>query len=334
MGSAVIVLDAQGRVMALNSAAEDITGWTASQAVGRQVTEVLHSWAGTVEPWPNLTEVERECVVDTRSGKVSYELHSSPLTDSSDHLLGRLIIIRDITERKRTQAELLKQQRALAAMEERDRLARELHDDLGQVLGYLNVQAQAAREQLAKGEAAVADGYLERLVAVVQDAYVEVQDYVRGARGAVSPAGKFVSTLKQFLRRFERNSGIHADLAIPGEFRGGMVDPAAEAQLLRIIQEALSNVRKHAAAQHVRVEFEMHLDGLHVTVEDDGRGFDPAAPGGRREGGGFGLGIMRERAREIGGSLEINSTPGRGTRVNVPIPLGRNRETGAPLHET
>lgn len=143
-----------------------------------------------------------------------------------------------------------------------------------------------------------------------------------------------MSTLKQFLRRFERDSGIHVDLAIPGECRGGMVDPAAEAQLLRIIQETLINVRKHAAAQHVRVEFEMHLDGLHVTVEDDGRGFDPAGPGSGREGGGFGLGIMRERAREIGGSLEINSTPGRGTRVNVRIPSGRNRETGAPRHES
>lgn len=81
MRSAVIVLDAQGRVMALNSAAQDITRWTPSQAVGRQVTEVLHSWAGTVETCSNLTGAESESVVDTRSGKVSYELHSSPLTD-------------------------------------------------------------------------------------------------------------------------------------------------------------------------------------------------------------------------------------------------------------
>jgi nitrate/nitrite-specific signal transduction histidine kinase len=84
--------------------------------------------------------------------------------------------LRDITERQRAQAHLLQQQRALAVLEERERLARELHDDLGQVMGYVNVQAQAVRELLATGQTEAADAHLARLTAVVQDAHADLRE--------------------------------------------------------------------------------------------------------------------------------------------------------------
>jgi len=332
MGSGVIVVDLQDRVVDMNPAAQRMTGWRVSQAIGRQVAEVLSPWPSIVEGSRDMARGSGELVLDANGEDLSYEFHFSPLLGSRRGLLGRLVVIHDITERKRTQAQLVQQQRTLATMEERERLARDLHDNIGQVLGYLNVQAQAAREQLSRGQTAVADSYLEGLAAVAQDAYGEVREYIRTMRGVTSPGWEFVPALEQFLRRFERNYGIRTELDVPDEIRDGVLEQPAEMQLMRIIQEAMANVRKHAEARQVRVRFAMLPGEVEVTVEDDGRGFDPVRPVGvdvgvgaaAREGEGFGLGIMRERAEEMGGSLEIHSAPGQGTTMRVRVPLRKD----------
>ena len=97
------------------------------------------------------------------------------------------------------------------------------------------------------------------------------------------------------------------------------IEPRAEVQLLRVVQEALTNVRKHARASRVNIRIARRDGAPTITIEDDGAGFDPAAVGPSITGG-FGLGAMRERVEQVGGTLEIVSAPGAGTRIRVQIP--------------
>ncbi|MGE5574477.1 MAG: sensor histidine kinase [Bacteroidota bacterium] len=150
-------------------------------------------------------------------------------------------------------------------------------------------------------------------------------------RGTTSPGWEFVPALEQFLRRFERNYGIHTEPDVPDDIRDGMLGQPSEMQLMRIIQEAMANVRKHAQARQARVSLAVRPGEVEVTVENDGRGFDPARThdGSRREGEGYALGIMRERAEVAGGRLEIHSAPRQGTRVRVRIPLCKDGDVNA-----
>jgi signal transduction histidine kinase len=224
-----------------------------------------------------------------------------------------------VTDQTRAQAQLLEQQRALATLEERDRIARELHDGIGQVLGYVKMQGQAARELLARDQVPEADGYLDRLVAVAQDAHADVREYILGARSGLPAGSPFVPALEEFLRRFSETYGITAKLSLEPEFTGERFEPMVQAQLFRIIQEALTNVRKHARASRVSVRLGI-TDGCgEATVRDDGVGFDPEVLK-TAEGQRFGLHFMRERAEEVGGTVDIRSAPGEGARLIIRVP--------------
>ncbi len=225
----------------------------------------------------------------------------------------------DITERKRMEEVLRGQQRSLVTLEERDRLARELHDSLGQVLGYINAQAQAVREVLSNGQTALADAHLVRLVEVVRDAYADVREYILSVKA--SSRQSLFRSLEQYLERFGPANGLAVELIVPDDLREGALSPVVESHLTRIIQEALVNIRKHARASVVKMAFSSLGDGwIEVVVEDDGRGFDlgeVAALGA----GMFGLQIMQERAQEVGASVQVSSVPGRGTRVIIRAPM-------------
>jgi len=319
LGDGVIVLDAQQRIVDLNPSAQRLFGWSASKAIGRTALELF-------KPWPDLsalcysgTATQIELVIGAGDARQDYDVRMSPLPDRRGRLMGQVLILSEITERKRTQAQLLQHQRALAVLEERERLAREMHDSLGQVLGYVNTQAQAVRELLSRGQTTTADTHLARLADIAQDAQADVREYILSVKAAIAPEQGLIPTLKQYLGRFGENYGIHTELCVPETLEAGAFSPVVEVQLLRIIQEALHNVRKHANAHSVRVSIAAHADQAQVEVEDDGGGFDPAQL--QDPGQHFGVRIMRERAQEVGGSLTVQSAPGRGTKVIVWVPL-------------
>ena len=213
-------------------------------------------------------------------------------------------------------ARLSEEVRSLAAVQERERLAREMHDGLAQELGLLHMKLQGALARSADAPAVAED--LREMVQITQSAYEEVRQSIFGLRTFVSRGLSLVPTLTEYLHEFSAHSGITAELEVPGGLLGP-VPPATEVQAVRIIQEALINVRKHAATDRARVRLQRDGAWLHVTVEDDGVGWDGQAS---REGLHFGLQTMRERAEGLGGRLQIEAAPGRGTRVVATLPAG------------
>lgn len=205
----------------------------------------------------------------------------------------------------------------LAIAQERLRIAHEMHDGLAQVLGYVNTKVQAADAYLRRGKDEEASAQLRELAVSARQAYTEVREGIVGLRTLPGPDRPLSEVLREYIDRWREQSGVQTDLLIEGELR---LRPSAELQLVRILQEALGNVRKHAHASKVRVDVQRRNGKLIATVVDDGLGFDPALRT-RTEFPRFGLSTMRERAESIGGELTIDSAPGKGTTVRFELPV-------------
>ncbi len=213
-------------------------------------------------------------------------------------------------------ARLSDEVRSLAAVEERERLAREMHDGLAQALGLLHLKLQGALAGAAAAPA-VAEK-LREMVQITERAYEEVRQSIFGLRNFVSRGLGLVPTLTEYLHEFSAHNGIAVELETAGPALGP-IPPASEVQAVRIIQEALTNVRKHAGSDRARVRLQRDGAWLRVTVEDDGVGWERPPVQDRLH---FGLQTMRERAEGLGGRLEIDSAVGRGTRVVATLPGG------------
>ncbi|MBK8050595.1 MAG: sensor histidine kinase [Anaerolineales bacterium] len=239
------------------------------------------------------------------------------------------IIRRQHEERLQAAATLRQQELALAAARERERLARELHDTVGQVLGYVSLQAQAAGALAERGQASDAHRLLLRLGAVVQQAQTDVREQIHVLQQGPTQSLDMQVALAGCIAQFRRRSNLHVEVRNAEVLQTSRLDHNAEVQLLGIVQEALTNVQKHARAQHAWVSFK--LDGAYilVTVTDDGAGFAPdylAEQPGRH----FGLKMMCDRATEIGSVLKVRSTPGGGTRVEVRVPQETDMDRRIP----
>jgi signal transduction histidine kinase len=203
----------------------------------------------------------------------------------------------------------------VAVLEERQRLSREMHDSLAQVVGYLHLKAQVATRSLAKDDTIAAAEQVEEITALAREAYRDVRAAILDLRETVSPELGIVGTLQEFALKFSRQTGIAAEVEVLGEARPAL-SPEVEVQLLRVIQEAMTNVRKHAQAERAHIRIAPEGDGVHISVEDNGRGFDYEAI--RRDGGGrLGMQVMRERVERLGGRFSVESRPGRGTHVRI-----------------
>ena len=322
MSDGMVVLDAQNRIVDLNPAAEQLLGVAASRAIGRSAEELFGSWPELVELCRSPAAAHIELSPDMRNEPLWYDVQISVLAERQTQPIGKVVVWRDITNRKQAEIQLLRQQWVLAGLEERERLARGLHDNLAQVLSYANMQAQAARELLATGQIETVDTYLARLANVTHEAHTDAREYILGVKTAISPEQGFPGALGQYLQRFGQTCGLETKLSVPEPeiLAEASLEPTIEIQLLRIVQEALTNIRKHAHASSVWVRLAIDDHRAEVVVEDNGRGFDPELlPAGDAQT--FGLKIMRERAEEIEGSLEVLSTPGQGTRICVQVPL-------------
>ena len=217
---------------------------------------------------------------------------------------------------ERTQ-EVERRNREVAILEERDRIAREMHDSLGQVLGYISLKIMALERLCTTSNVELVEEELREMELAVEEATLGVRESILSLRTGISPEVGLVPALSRYLVKFGELTGLKTELLAP-DGAGVSLPSAAEIQLLRVIQEALTNVRKHAKASIAKVSFRQEDSTLTIMVEDNGLGFDPDRVVAR--GRGFGLETMRERAEAIGASLPVSSVPGHGTRVTVRVP--------------
>ncbi|OGO09415.1 MAG: hypothetical protein A2Y61_05725 [Chloroflexi bacterium RBG_13_60_13] len=224
---------------------------------------------------------------------------------------------------KESRQQLEERSKALATLEERDRIAREMHDGLSQVLSYVRLATSIIEERLDNADIAAAREELRDVRRASRDAYEDVRQGISALRASGMLKKGFLTALDEFLNSYRAQTQLEVELKVVDEQAVGLGE-AAQVQLLRIVQEALANVWKHAQARKVEVELGRSNGRIQVSVADDGRGFDPneAASEAHR----YGLQIMRERAESIGGTLEVLSRPGAGTRIIVGLPSAVSEE--------
>jgi signal transduction histidine kinase len=234
----------------------------------------------------------------------------------SEEDLGLAMSVADQVALAIENARLREQSGQAAAMEERGRLARELHDSVTQSLYSVTMYTEAAARLMTSGQAGEAAEYLRDARDTAQEALREMRLMIYQLRPPVLEKGGLAVALQVRLDAVERRGGIHAELIVEGEER---LPPAIQVELHQIAQEALNNALKHARAHEVRVHLRFGDATACLKVQDDGVGFDLDVA---QAGGGMGLPGMEERVRNVGGRLTIESAPGQGTRVVVEVPVG------------
>lgn len=243
----------------------------------------------------------------------------APLSPLADRELERLTRTfngaLDATEAYRERLREVARRSLRAAEEERKRIARELHDETAQTLAALLLRIRVAR---GRPGAEPLLPLLDEMRSEIGEALEGVRRFARGLRPPALEELGLAPALESHARALAEATGT--EIALEAAALDGMLSPEAELALYRIVQEALSNVVRHADARQVSVRLAVGRGAVVATVEDDGRGFT-ATEEMRSEGGGLGLFGMRERAAYLGGAVEIRSQPGSGTVVRAEIPV-------------
>jgi signal transduction histidine kinase len=221
-------------------------------------------------------------------------------------------------------ARLYEETRQIAVMEERNRMAREIHDTLAQGFSGIILQLEAAEQAMASDEPAL-QRHLNQARNLARKSLAEARRSVWNLRPQALEQKPLAEAIKQEADRFSQTTGINLKLNILGNKRN--LPPEIEAGILRIFQESVTNVRKHAKATEVEVNLTFSDATAELTVRDNGVGFKPKVAGdgdgGKKKSDTFGLISMRERARGFGGTFEVQSRVGRGTLVKIVIPIGK-----------
>jgi PAS domain S-box-containing protein len=219
-------------------------------------------------------------------------------------------------------ARLYDQAEQSAAIAERHRLSRELHDSVTQSLYSVTMYAEAAVRLLATGDAATATEHLRELRETAQEALREMRLLIFELRPPVLSKIGLAAALQARLDSVEMRGGMQTELHIDGERKREQLSRAAEEELYHIAQEALNNILKHSNAHHVWVYLCFSEAETILEIHDDGIGFAPSAEGN----GGLGLASLKERSDKIGASLKIGSSPGAGTAIRVVVPFSSFQE--------
>ena len=322
MTDGIVLLDFKNRIVDMNPSASYIFHCEAAPNIGRNASDFFAKWPALQEP----VMEDGECVkFEYKLNKEYryYETSCLPIKNERENLLGKLLIIRDVTEKKMTEDKLLQQQQEIAVKEERERMARDLHDNLGQILGFVNVQTQAIREYLKHDQLQTADRCLERLTEVAQEAHNTVRETITTMRGKMTIKEKkksdFFMELDRQVSLFEQSHGITAEIDYTGADSFELNNSRTTVQVLNIIKESLNNIIKHSGASAVKIMFEEICDGLNISIIDNGCGFDIENTVSNRVIK-YGLLFMQERTAEIGGCFNLHSEIGKGTTIKIQIP--------------
>lgn len=291
--------------------------------IGLVLTGALNALVlrAALNPLARVQEVARR----VQAGDLSVRAHVSPLADAEiARLAGTLNLILDEVQRYEEQMRALSGRVIRAQEEERQRIARELHDDTGQLLTLLLIRLKLLESQ--PGADAMQEQFSE-LRGLVAGAIDRVRQLALNLRPPSLDQLGLLPALRSLMTTYTANTAIVVTSELPRE--QVRLSPERTIAVYRVAQEALTNVAKHSGARSVLVTLRIEDGHLHLTVRDDGRGYDPAAlahattptRSGAASGPGVGLFGMEERARLAGGTVRIQSAPGRGTVVNLTVPV-------------
>ena len=319
---AIVTKTLDGVIRSWNHGAERLFGYTAGEAVGQQIFLIIPSdrVAEEQDVLARLRLGERidhfETIRQTKDGRrIPISLTVSPVRDDRGNVIGASKVARDISDRlERERAQLLTRL-VVAQEDERARMARELHDQLGQQMTALRLTLEALK-------AAALDRHdlraqIEMLQEMAGQLDADLAFRVRGLRSVVLETRGLAAAVREYVGNWSQHFSLAA--RVHTNLTEDRLPPEVEGTMYRIVQEALNNVLKHARAVHVDIALERDADHVSLIIEDDGVGFDPS--NAAISAGGVGLVGMRERAALIGADLQIESTVGRGTTVFVRVPL-------------
>lgn len=230
-------------------------------------------------------------------------------------------------------ARLTRENLRASLMNERQMMANEIHDSLAQTLHFIKMRISALEDAIGQKDEVRAPKYVAEIGEAVGAAYSSLRQLLAHFRNRMDPQG-LLHALQETAAKFHAQTGIVLDFAN----RAGHLDlaPDQEVQVFHIVQEALANIGKHAHARHARLTLDRRNGRYEITVADDGAGLhtsQPADSGSAPAGGhieSFGVNIMRERAKHLGGTVEIENLAGRGTRVRLHFPATDGRRETSP----
>jgi NarL family two-component system sensor histidine kinase LiaS len=236
---------------------------------------------------------------------------SVAVKDRSKDEIGQLS--RELNQMAAQLENLIQTRQELATLEARNRFARDLHDSVKQQVFATSFQVAAARALLEK-DAKAAEAHLTQAEELARQAQRELNVLIQEMRPAALEGKGLAAALRDYVRSWSRRAEIQVEVHIRGERE---VPLEVEQALFRVAQEALANVARHSGAGNAEVDLIYTADSLTLRVTDNGRGFDPA----KDPGEGFGLQSMHERLAGLGGRVEVESSPGKGTIITCSCPL-------------
>ncbi|MCU0490632.1 MAG: PAS domain S-box protein [Chloroflexaceae bacterium] len=334
---AIVLFDDEGHYVQVNDAACRVLGYTREQLLRMRVFDVLGQ-PDLVKLQPCLQEPRLQEPLERNERRIYQDDATMRELEYSVSRIGPNLyqsIFRDITERKQLEAQFQQQAAALAIVRERERLSHDMQGELEQSLGYMAARVQTLRTLLTENRTERAVAALNSLDTLVQELRQDVRDLTYEARGrlfAIAPEHTPFAPLRQLVQHWQTFYDFTIDAQITASLTRQQLPPHYEFALLRMAQEALTNVRLHAGVNRARMQVELTAGQLVLIVEDEGCGFDQtmarAALAHVGSDSGYGLRSMQVRAEELGGRLSLRTTPGQGTSVQVQVPLPRPHVVG------
>ncbi len=335
LGEGILVLDAAGRLLFMNPEAERLLGWAENELFYRDMHQAIHSRKQDGAPLPasacEVLRVLKGGEVRRTEDDVFWRKDGSPMPVSivaspimeNGKPIASVVAFQDISQRKLAEHDLLESRRQLRELssylqtvreEERTRIARELHDELGQMLTGVKLDAMWLATHLPAGNPgmAVKVASMSKLIDETLDAMRRVAADLRPVM--LDDLG-LVAAVEWLAEEFGKRTGISIQLELECEDE---INAEVSTAVFRIVQECLTNAARHAEAGHVLISLDYHDGKLMLLLSDDGKGM-PATDQARRNS--FGIIGMRERAHNLGGRLHLLSIPGEGTTVVTIIPV-------------
>ncbi len=335
-GEGIYGIDQDGRCTFINTAAARMLGYTLDDLLGRDLHELIHHSFQDGTPYPGECCHIHETLNSGKGKQIDYEVYwradgtALPVEYSSfpvreqDRIIGAVVVFLDVTERKRAEQQLTLSHDRLRKLtarlesvreEERIRIAREIHDELGQQLTGVKLELSLLRDQLPENSSPVTSK-LESIVALIDTTIQSVQRIATELRPIVLDQLGLIPAIEWQAHEFQARTGIQCTLDI--YLRTVNLTHSESTAMFRIFQEILTNVARHAQATAVTITLQEQAGGLVLEVRDNGRGASNAELSDPTS---LGLVGMRERALLLGGEITLTGEPGHGTVVKVWLPL-------------